>query len=66
MRYSSSHHTLYWYSDDKEIIIFVVYMIVVYYEWMNRQWVALGTGTPKDKDEVNRREVFECDDCCLL
>jgi hypothetical protein len=24
-------------------------------------WVVRRTGTPKDKDEVNRREVFECD-----
>ena len=24
-------------------------------------WVVLGTGTPKDTDEVNRREVGECD-----
>jgi hypothetical protein len=25
-------------------------------------WVDRGTGTPKDRDEVNRREVFcECD-----
>ena len=24
-------------------------------------WVARGTGTPKDKDEVNKREVCECD-----
>jgi hypothetical protein len=24
-------------------------------------WVARGTGTPKDRDEVNKREVFECD-----
>ncbi len=24
-------------------------------------WVVLGTGTPKDKDEVNRRDVCECD-----
>ena len=24
-------------------------------------WVDRGTGTPKDKDEVNRREVCECD-----
>ena len=23
--------------------------------------VVLGTGTPKDRDEVNRREVRECD-----
>ncbi len=23
--------------------------------------VEWGTGTPKDSDEVNRREVFECD-----
>jgi hypothetical protein len=23
--------------------------------------VVRGTGTPKDKDEVNRREVCECD-----
>jgi hypothetical protein len=26
-----------------------------------RHWVARGTGTPEDKDEVNRREVYECD-----
>jgi hypothetical protein len=24
-------------------------------------WVARGTGIPKDRDEVNRREVCECD-----
>jgi hypothetical protein len=24
-------------------------------------WVARGTGTPKDRDEVNKREVCECD-----
>ena len=24
-------------------------------------WVGLGTGTPKDRDEVNKREVCECD-----
>ena len=24
-------------------------------------WVTRGTGTPKDRDEVNRREVCECD-----
>ena len=24
-------------------------------------WVARGTATPKDRDEVNRREVCECD-----
>ncbi len=24
-------------------------------------WVVRGTGTPKDKDEVNRRDVYECD-----
>jgi hypothetical protein len=24
-------------------------------------WVARGTGTPKDRDEVIRREVCECD-----
>ncbi len=24
-------------------------------------WVGRGTGTPKDKDEVNKREVCECD-----
>jgi hypothetical protein len=27
----------------------------------NTYTVARGTGTPKDKDEVNRREVCECD-----
>ena len=26
-------------------------------------WVVRGTGTPKDKDEVNKREVCECDGC---
>jgi hypothetical protein len=24
-------------------------------------WVDRGTGTPKDRDEVNRRDVCECD-----
>jgi hypothetical protein len=24
-------------------------------------WVAGGTGTPTDKDKVNRRDVCECD-----
>jgi hypothetical protein len=24
-------------------------------------WVTRGTGTPKDKDELNKREVYECD-----
>jgi hypothetical protein len=24
-------------------------------------WVARGTGTPKDKDEINKRETCECD-----
>jgi hypothetical protein len=24
-------------------------------------WVARRTGTPKDRDEVNKREVCECD-----
>jgi hypothetical protein len=24
-------------------------------------WVVRGTGIPKDRDEVNRREVYECD-----
>ena len=24
-------------------------------------WVARGIGTPKDRNEVNRREVCECD-----
>jgi hypothetical protein len=24
-------------------------------------WVSRGTGTPKDRDEVNRRDVYECD-----
>ena len=26
-------------------------------------WVTRGTGTPKDKDEVNKGEVCECDGC---
>ena len=26
-------------------------------------WVERGTGTPKDRDEVNKQEVCECDDC---
>ncbi len=25
------------------------------------QWVVWGTGTPQNRDEVNRREVCECD-----
>ena len=24
-------------------------------------WVDRGTGTPKDRDDVNRRDVCECD-----
>jgi hypothetical protein len=24
-------------------------------------WVGRGTGTPKDKDEVNKREVSKCE-----
>ena len=32
-------------------------------------WVVRGTGTPKDKDEVNKREPSECDgyrqDLCM-
>jgi hypothetical protein len=45
--------------------------IVVYYETMNRtneeiyttltHWVGRGTGRPKDKDEVNKQEVCECE-----
>jgi hypothetical protein len=31
---------------------------IVYYE-PHRHWVGRGTGTPKDKDEVNRQEVCE-------
>ena len=26
-----------------------------------RDWVDRGTGTPEDNDEVNRRDVCECD-----
>ncbi len=26
-------------------------------------WVTRGTETPKDQDEVNKREVCECDGC---
>ena len=26
-------------------------------------WGSRGTGTPKHKDEVNKREVCECDGC---
>jgi hypothetical protein len=36
---------------------------------MNRQRerVPRGTGTPKDTDEINRREVYECDGwVCVL
>jgi hypothetical protein len=33
---------------------------VVYFESRNRE-LKMGTGTPKDKDEVNRRDVWECD-----
>ena len=27
----------------------------------HKHWVARGTGTPQDRDEVNKREVSECD-----
>ena len=26
-------------------------------------WVTRGTETPEDKDEVNKREICECDGC---
>ncbi len=30
-------------------------------------WVVRGTGTPKDRDEVNRRDVCDCDGrVCVL
>ncbi len=30
-------------------------------------WVARGTGTPKDRDEINRLDVSECDGgVCVL
>ena len=28
-------------------------------------WVPWGTGTPKDRDEVNRREFSVCDWCVV-
>ena len=31
--------------------------------WSHIHWVTRGTGTPKDRDEVNKREVCECDGC---
>jgi hypothetical protein len=31
-----------------------------------RNWVGRGTGTPKDKDKVNRRKVCECKGCLLF
>jgi hypothetical protein len=34
---------------------------VVYNEWMKRESKIRPTGTPKDKDEVSRREVCDCD-----
>ena len=39
---------------------------VYYYESIKRElkrrhWVGRGTGTRKDKDEVNRRELCECE-----
>ncbi len=43
--------------------------------WINKgrskdksiHWVTRGTGTPKDKEEVNRRDACECDGCvCVL
>ncbi len=39
--------------------------VVVSYESIKRELkikpIARGTGTPKDKDKVNRRKVCECD-----
>jgi hypothetical protein len=29
-------------------------------------WVVRGTGTPIDRDEVNIREVCECDGECVM
>ncbi len=26
-------------------------------------WIGRGAGTPKDRDEVDRRKVYECDGC---
>ena len=31
-----------------------IYLSLIY-------WVGRGTGTPKDRDEVHKREVCECD-----
>ena len=47
--------------------IIEVTLSVVYYESIKRDyaphlhWVARGTGTTKDRDDVNRRDVCECD-----
>ena len=35
--------------------------LFVYYESILIHWVGRGTGTPEDRDEVNRREVCECE-----
>jgi hypothetical protein len=39
----------------RKAVVFNYYTLV-----RNPVWVAWGTGTPKDRDEVNRREVCEC------
>ncbi len=33
----------------------------IYFYMLFIHWVPWGTGTPKDRDKVNRREVCECD-----
>ena len=37
------------------------YKVNVRYLHVSHTLGSSGTGTPKDRDEFNRREVFECD-----
>ncbi len=48
---------------DKTFIWVSVYWQTTNYEIYapRTHWVGRGTGTPKDKDEVNKREVCECE-----
>ncbi len=41
--------------DFEDSLLLIIYMPHIH-------WVPRGTGIPKDRDEVNRREVCECDE----
>ncbi len=52
-------------STDKTYVWMSVWWKTKYYSWgictSHTHWIGRGTGTHKDKDEVDRREVWDCD-----